>query len=116
MKTRTFLKTICIASVLGLALPALADPVERGPLPDLTAAKIVLASLHRELKVPDMPNMSPRLYGAKQILGKTPEQTPFMQIAGRCGSSDYYCDSPGFTYCCGNSTDGFYCAADVNGC
>jgi hypothetical protein len=37
-------------------------------------------------------------------------------VAGRCGSSQYRCDSPGFTYCCGNSTDGFYCAPDVNGC
>lgn len=37
-------------------------------------------------------------------------------VAGRCGSSDYYCNETGATYCCGNSTDGYYCAADVNGC
>ncbi len=38
-----------------------------------------------------------------------------IRIVGRCGSSDYFCDPP-TSYCCGNSTDGFYCAADVNGC
>ncbi len=39
-----------------------------------------------------------------------------IKVTDRCGSSNYYCTSPGFLYCCGNSTDGFYCAADVNGC
>ncbi|MHA1523667.1 MAG: hypothetical protein ACTSY1_04585 [Alphaproteobacteria bacterium] len=39
-----------------------------------------------------------------------------IRVAGKCGSSGYSCTSPGFLYCCGNSTDGFYCAADVNGC
>jgi hypothetical protein len=36
--------------------------------------------------------------------------------AGGCGSSKYRCNSPGFTCCCGNSADGFSCAAVVNGC
>ena len=39
-----------------------------------------------------------------------------IRLAGACGSSGYSCTAPGFLYCCGNSTDGFYCAADVNGC
>ena len=36
-------------------------------------------------------------------------------VAGKCGSSGYTCTDP-FGYCCGNAADGFYCAADVNGC
>lgn len=50
------------------------------------------------------------------LFGKPASVTPPQMLAGRCGSSNYYCESPGFTYCCGNSEDGFYCAADVNGC
>jgi hypothetical protein len=38
-----------------------------------------------------------------------------IQVAGRCGSSNFYCNSPGATYCCGTPGN-YYCAKDVNGC
>ena len=53
----------------------------------------------------------------KSEIAQTPRPVPgTIKVAGRCGSSKYYCSSPGFLYCCGNSSSGFYCAADVNGC
>ncbi|MHA7777094.1 hypothetical protein [Roseibium sp. M-1] len=116
MTLRTFLKTTLVAALAGLATPALADPLNLTDQPDLTAARMVLASLDRELVPPVLLNMSPRISGPDVSLGSRTDKGPLIQIAGRCGSSDYYCDSPGFTYCCGNATDGFYCAADVNGC
>ncbi|EAV42110.1 excinuclease ABC subunit B [Stappia aggregata IAM 12614] len=105
-----------MAGLFYAAGPASADPLDLTHQPDLTVAKVVLASLDRELAVPPMPNMSPRLSGAVDLPVSSTDKGPLIQVAGRCGSSEYYCDSPGFLYCCGNSSDGFYCAADVNGC
>ncbi|WP_422377622.1 hypothetical protein [Roseibium sp.] len=117
MNTQVTLKLSALVLALGLSSPTQADPASFRDTPDLSAARIVLASLHRDLEVPALPNMSSRIVSpdfARQPDAANP--APLLQIAGRCGSSDYYCDSPGYTYCCGNSTDGFYCAADVNGC
>ncbi|WP_269580692.1 hypothetical protein [Roseibium sp. Sym1] len=116
MTIRALTKTITFLAALGCALPAAADPFGAANQPDLTAAKIVLASLQRDLEVPALPNMSPRISGQDIVQGDKTDAAPLIQLAGRCGSSNKYCNSPGFTYCCGNSTDGFYCAADVNGC
>lgn len=116
MRLRPIVKITLMAGLFYAAGPASADPLDLTHQPDLTAAKVVLASLDRELAVPPMPNMSPRLSGAVDLPGSSTDKGPLIQVAGRCGSSEYYCDSPGFLYCCGNSTDGFYCAADVNGC
>ena len=77
-------------------------------------AGLVLASLDRPATTVRAPYSAP-LAGVIPATPVTPDAAP-MQVAGRCGSSQYRCDSPGFLYCCGNSTDGFYCAADVNGC
>ena len=38
-----------------------------------------------------------------------------IQVAGRCGSSNTHCNSPGATYCCGTPGN-YYCAKNVNGC
>jgi hypothetical protein len=114
--SRTFLKTTLVLALTGIATPIQADPLDLTDQPDLTAARVVLASLHRELVPPVLLKMSPRISGPEVVLGTREDKGPLIRIAGRCGSSDYYCDSPGFTYCCGNATDGFYCAADVNGC
>jgi hypothetical protein len=116
MRLRTIVKITLMTGLFCAAGSASADPLDLTHQPDLTAAKVVLASLDRELEVPPLPNMSPRLSGAVDLPGSSSDKGPWMQVAGRCGSSEYYCDSPGFLYCCGNSTDGFYCAADVNGC
>ncbi|WP_417712402.1 hypothetical protein [Roseibium aggregatum] len=116
MRLRPIVKITLMAGLFYAAGPASADPLDLTHQLDLTAAKVVLASLDRELAVPPMPNMSPRLSGAVDLPGSSTDKGPLIQVAGRCGSSEYYCDSPGFLYCCGNSTDGFYCAADVNGC
>ncbi|WP_157738904.1 hypothetical protein [Labrenzia sp. VG12] len=117
MNTQVMLKLSALVLAFGLSSPTLADPTSYTKTPDLSAARIMLASLHRDLEVHALPNMSPQIASpdfAWQPGAAT--RAPLLQIAGRCGSSDYYCDSPGYTYCCGNSTDGFYCAADVNGC
>lgn len=116
MNTRTLLKTTILVTAVGLAVPAAADPLTPAERTGLTAAGIVLAGLHRDLAVPALPNQSPRISSPE--IGQAPEadNDQLIQIAGRCGSSNKYCNSPGFTYCCGNSTDGFYCAANVNGC
>jgi hypothetical protein len=116
MNARSLLKTAVLLTAVGFAAPAVGDPLVTEGQTDLTAAKIVLASLQRDLEVPALPNMSPRISGPDIVQGDKTDATPPIQLAGRCGSSNKYCDSPGFTYCCGNSTDGFYCAADVNGC
>ncbi len=116
MTLRTLLKTMVVVMAACFVTPVAADPLAPATHPDLTAAKVVLASLPRDLEVPALPNMSPRISSPDFVLGSKPEKAAPMQIAGRCGSSDYYCDSPGFLYCCGNSSDGYYCAADVNGC
>ncbi|MCK7612631.1 hypothetical protein [Roseibium sediminicola] len=116
MSMRHFLKAAMLVSAMSCALPAAADPADRNNQTDLTAARIVLASLHRDLTVPVLPNLSPWVSSREFVEEPKAEPAPLLQFAGRCGSSDYYCDSPGYTYCCGNSTDGFYCAADVNGC
>jgi len=116
MNTRTLLKITILVTAVGLAFPSAADPVPPSGQTDLTAASIVLAGLHRDLAVPALPNLSPRISCPEIVQTPQTENDPLIQIAGRCGSSNKYCNSPGFTYCCGNSTDGFYCAADVNGC
>lgn len=101
---------------------ARAGSLENCPVPGVTGtptgagAAIVLASLDAEAALPAAPitarQIVPDFGGAGDI---AIEAAPIV-VAGRCGSSQYSCTSPGFTYCCGNSTDGFYCAADVNGC
>lgn len=116
MSVRHFLKTIVCVAAVCCALPAVADPVDPAGQPDLSAARVVLASLHKDLDVPRLPNLSPRISSPEFVQEREPDTDPLIQFAGRCGSSNKYCNSPGFTYCCGNSTDGFYCAADVNGC
>lgn len=116
MSMRHFLKVAMLVSTMSCALPAAADPVNRNNQTDLTAARIVLASLHRDLAMPVLRNLSPRVSSPDFVEAPKAEPVPLLQVAGRCGSSNQYCNSPGFTYCCGNSTDGFYCAADVNGC
>jgi hypothetical protein len=79
-----------------------------------STAGFVLASLEHKATTTPAPYSAP-LAGVIPATPTTPGAAP-IQVAGRCGSSQYRCDSPGFLYCCGNSTDGFYCAADVNGC
>ena len=83
------------------------------------AASIVLASLAAGDAAPSAsaaPITTRRIVPVfGDAAGTAIEAAPIV-VAGRCGSSQYSCTSPGFTYCCGNSTDGFYCAADVNGC
>ncbi len=116
MNARTLLELTTVLMVFSLAAPVSADPLAPNTGTDLTAAKIVLASLHRDLAVPQMPNQSPRLISPEIVLDGPKVSEPLLQIAGRCGSSEYYCDSPGFLYCCGNDADGYYCAANVNGC
>jgi hypothetical protein len=80
-------------------------------------SELQVASLQKDGGVDGSALMSPRQDGkfAPTIVDRLDEQ-PSIQLAGRCGSSNYYCDETGATYCCGNSTDGFYCAKDVNGC
>ena len=68
--------------------------------------EIILASLS-----PAEPAESSRNMSVRDDSGQSEE----IQIAGQCGSSNEYCEEPS-PYCCGNSTDGFYCAKDVNGC
>ncbi|MEX3008665.1 hypothetical protein [Hoeflea sp. TYP-13] len=76
---------------------------------------IELASLGSERSKPLQ--MSPRIYGALPAeLGMQATEPGGVLVAGRCGSSNYYCNEAGFTYCCGTSSAGYYCAADVNGC
>lgn len=116
MRLRPIVKIALVVGLFYAAFPASADPLDLTHQPDLTAAKVVLASLDRKLAVPPVPNLSPRLSGVVDLPGSSTDKGPLIQVAGRCGSSEYYCDSPGFLYCCGNSSDGFYCAADVNGC
>ncbi|MGI9382765.1 MAG: hypothetical protein ACR2PO_06390 [Methyloligellaceae bacterium] len=43
-----------------------------------------------------------------------PDAPDLIRIAGRCGSSKYYCNPP-TPYCCGTSGN-YYCAVNVNGC
>lgn len=110
MKTRLYLSALTLAC---LALPAAttADPLGKPSGADL----LNLASL----TAPERPNANMTVIPdgtINRLLGLEGKQTKDIRFAGRCGSSNYYCTSPGFTYCCGNSTDGFYCAADVNGC
>lgn len=116
MTNRIYMTILTAGLSFGLLTAAFADPVEVKPEMPRITAKVLLASLNRDLPVPAVPNRSPRLPGSVLGQDQKPSEEPLMQIAGRCGSSDYYCDSPGFTYCCGNSTDGYYCAANVNGC
>lgn len=116
MKTRTILKTLLFLAAAGTVSSAVADPAGFSGQPDLTAARVVLASLHKTLDVPSLPNLSPRISGPEVLLDTQTDKAPLQQLAGRCGSSEYYCNEPGFTYCCGNSANGFYCAANVNGC
>jgi len=116
MNALDLLKMAAIAGAVSWACPAAADPLLSNGQPDLGVARIVLASLNRDLEVPVLPNMSQRLSAPDLGLDTRDDPAPLMQVAGRCGSSNKYCNSPGFTYCCGNSTDGYYCAANVNGC
>jgi hypothetical protein len=116
MNALDLLQTAAIAAAMSWASPVAADPLGYDGQDNLAAARIVLASLRRDLDVPALPNMSPRVSSPGFLQSKETDEAPLLQIAGRCGSSDYYCDSPGFTYCCGNATDGYYCAANVNGC
>ncbi|GAB4536223.1 MAG: hypothetical protein Tsb0019_37630 [Roseibium sp.] len=116
MNSLALLKTAAIAAAVSRACPVAADPPGSDGQPDLSAARIVLASLNRDLDVPALPNMSRRVSSAAFLKGPAADQAPLIRIAGRRGSSQYDCDSPGFTYCCGNSTDGYYCAADMSGC
>ena len=101
---------------------ARAGSLENCPAPGVTGtptgagAAIVLASLDAEAALPAGPITGRRIVpDFDGTVDATIKVRPII-VAGRCGSSQYRCDSPGFTYCCGNSTDGFYCAADVNGC
>ncbi|HUZ34306.1 MAG TPA: hypothetical protein VMV19_19720 [Xanthobacteraceae bacterium] len=38
-----------------------------------------------------------------------------VQLAGRCGATQYYCNNP-TPYCCWSQSQGYYCATDVNHC
>jgi len=116
MSMRHFLKIVVCVSAVSSAVPAAADPVDPAGRADLSAVRIVLASLHKDLEVPRLPNLSPRISSPEFVQETEPVGDPLIQLAGRCGSSNKYCNSPGFTYCCGNSSDGYYCAANVNGC
>ncbi len=80
-------------------------------------SEMKLASLEEGGGIDGSALLTPRRGGqfAPVIVDRPTGQPPIL-IAGRCGSSDYYCDEKGATYCCGNSTDGFYCAKDVNSC
>ncbi len=101
------------AAYLGGAAVLTADPVS-----DTSGVNTYqLASLTGSSVAHERPQMTIIPEGTlEKMLGLPNKKRKRMQFAGRCGSSNYYCDTPGSTYCCGNSTDGFYCAADVNGC
>lgn len=101
------------AIFIGSAVMLIADPF----LDEPDSRHIELASLNVVSDGSKSPEMTIIPEGALERMLGLPAKTPkLLQFAGRCGSSNYYCDKPGATYCCGNSTDGFYCAADVNGC
>ncbi|WP_417769402.1 hypothetical protein [Stappia sp.] len=98
---------------------ARADPVGEGCVPVVSAVStgdIVLASLGAGEAVTAGPITGRRIVPDFDGTADATIKVRPIVVAGRCGSSQSRCDSPGFTYCCGNSTDGFYCAADVNGC
>lgn len=109
MKLRLYLAVLATA-MIALPLGLTADPVS-----DDVSFEIKLASLSAHVTDSKRPPMTIIPKGVLDKMLGIPAGNG-IQYAGRCGSSNYYCDSPGFTYCCGNSTDGFYCAADVNGC
>lgn len=101
------------AAFLGNAAMLAADPASDTKDTGL----LKLASLAPGSESSRQPQMTLIPEGAlERMLGFPENPSKYRQFAGRCGSSNYYCDTPGQTYCCGNSTDGFYCAADVNGC
>ncbi len=116
MNSPALLRTALFVTGLALAATAAADPLNLSYQPDLTAARVLSAGLHRGLAVPAVPNQSPRISGPDLVLDPPAAPVPLTQVAGRCGSSNYYCDTPPNTYCCGNSSNGFYCAPNVNGC
>jgi len=93
-----------------LALPALvfedacAEP--RGPFTPVSVAAVGLQSSDATVR-PAAPFTVPPQRADLPVRR--------MQVAGRCGSSNTYCNSPGFTYCCGTPGN-YYCAKDVNGC
>ncbi len=112
MKLR--LATALLTAVfLGNAAILVADPVSDSSKIEL----LKLASLTAGPETSKHPQMTIIPEGTlEKMLGLPAKTLKHQQFAGRCGSSNYYCDTPGSTYCCGNSADGFYCAADVNGC
>ncbi|CTQ56108.1 hypothetical protein LP7551_04665 [Roseibium album] len=116
MNARISLNITSVVIAFGFIAPASADPFNARTGANMTAVEIIQANLHTDLEVPVLPNMSPRISTPEFVLDNGPDPAPLIQVAGRCGSSNYYCNESGFTYCCGNSSDGFYCAADVNGC
>jgi hypothetical protein len=116
MNAVTLLKFSSVVIAFGFVAPASADPFNLNSDVNMTAFEIIRANLHTDLEVPVLPNMSPRVSTPEFVLDNGRAPAPLLQVAGRCGSSNYYCNESGFTYCCGNSSDGFYCAADVNGC
>lgn len=113
MKKFRMVTALLAAAFFGSAAILAADPVS-----DVSkTGSLKLASLSPSAGLARHPQMTPIPEGLlEKMLGLPATAPKHRQFAGRCGSSNYYCDSPGFTYCCGNSTDGFYCAADVNGC
>lgn len=112
MKLRLAAVLLAVA-LLGNSAMLAADPVS-----DFSKTGLLkLASLNPDPEVSKPPPMTIIPEGAlERMLGLPAKALKRQQFAGRCGSSNYYCDTPGSTYCCGNSADGFYCAADVNGC
>ena len=113
MKLRLILVPL---AAVAIALPAAltADPLTSNneELPTVTLASLSSGASERgDANMTTIPDGT-----LNELLGIPSKEPSGIRIAGRCGSSNYYCDSPGFTYCCGNATDGFYCAKDVNGC
>lgn len=109
-----------LVAAFGLSAIGFADPVtgffEKNAMPKFESFP-QLASLDMRKTQRQPLNMSPRVKGPFNLqFGIQSAEPEKILLAARCGSSNYYCNETGATYCCGNSTDGFYCAKDVNGC
>lgn len=122
MSTSTMFSILALTAFLSMILPTHADQYRNANELHLQNTFVMtpfieLAALPRipDTGLPD--NLSPWFEVPEDIFPFSQKQTTIdIQIAGQCGSSIYYCNNTGASYCCGSSSDGFYCAKDVNGC